>query len=184
MSLPDAHSRFSVYQYGKTNVLHYYARNLRVASHDAMHELGRAKQMDLTLFRTSIEEQRREKTKYATDADLAHNFQRNIQRQAGFIRRWFIVVVRLPEISFIDNKESKPIGINLHIGHRPIFAAGNSDGAWQMLQYATIDHTPSFGLIVHDTDEKREWAYDRNSHIGKLDKALNDAKPVDGPLSI
>lgn len=86
------------------------------------------------------------------------------------------VIVRLPEIDFVDDKEGKPVGIHSHIGRRPILAAGNSDGDWQMLQYTTIDHSPSFGLIVHHTDGEREWAYDRESHIGQLDKALDDAK--------
>jgi len=85
------------------------------------------------------------------------------------------VIIRLPEIEFIDDKEGKPVGINLHIGRRPIFAAGNSDGDWQMLQYTTIGRSPSFGLLVHHTDAEREWAYDRDSHIGQLDKALADA---------
>jgi len=85
------------------------------------------------------------------------------------------VIVRLPEINFIDDKEGKPVGINTHIGRRPIFAGGNSDGDWQMLQYTTIGHSPGFGLIVHHTDAEREWAYDRDSHIGQLDKALDDA---------
>lgn len=86
------------------------------------------------------------------------------------------VIVRLPEIDFVDDKEGKPVGIHSHIGRRPILAAGNSDGDWQMLQYTTIDHSPTFGLIVHHTDGEREWAYDRESHIGQLDKALDDAK--------
>lgn len=85
------------------------------------------------------------------------------------------VIVRLPEIDFIDDKEGKPVGINAHIGRRPIFAAGNSDGDMQMLQYTTIGRTPRLGLIVHHTDAQREWAYDRDSHIGQLDKALDEA---------
>jgi len=85
------------------------------------------------------------------------------------------VIIRLPEIDFIDDKEGKPLGINSHIGRRPIFAAGNSDGDLQMLQYTTIGRAPGFGLIVHHTDGQREWAYDRDSHIGRLDKALDDA---------
>lgn len=90
------------------------------------------------------------------------------------------VLLRLPEIDFIDDKAGKPVGINAHIGRRPIFAAGNSDGDLQMLQYTTIargpdDTTTRFGLIVHHTDAEREWAYDRDSHIGNLDKALDDA---------
>ncbi|MCR9210940.1 MAG: haloacid dehalogenase-like hydrolase [bacterium] len=86
------------------------------------------------------------------------------------------VIVRLPEVDFVDDKEGKPVGIHSHIGRRPILAAGNSDGDWQMLQYTTIGHSPSFALIVHHTDGEREWAYDRQSHIGQLDKALDDAK--------
>ena len=86
------------------------------------------------------------------------------------------VIVRLPEINFIDDKEGKPVGINSHIGRRPIFAAGNSDGDLQMLQWTTVSRTPSFALIVHHTDAEREWAYDRDSHVGQLDKALDEAK--------
>ena len=90
------------------------------------------------------------------------------------------VLLRLPEIDFIDDKVGKPVGINSHIGRRPIFAAGNSDGDLQMLQYTTIarnpdDTMPRFGMIVHHTDAQREWAYDRDSHIGQLDKALDEA---------
>lgn len=86
------------------------------------------------------------------------------------------VLMRLAEVDFIDDKEGKPVGINSHIGRRPIFAVGNSDGDLQMLQYTTIGRKPSLGLIVHHTDAEREWAYDRDSHIGQLDKALDDAK--------
>jgi phosphoglycolate phosphatase-like HAD superfamily hydrolase len=89
------------------------------------------------------------------------------------------VLVKLPELNFIDDKEGKPVAINQHIGRRPIMAFGNSDGDLQMLQYTTIprgsdDTTPRFGLIVHHTDAEREWAYDRDSHIGRLDKALDE----------
>jgi hypothetical protein len=89
-------------------------------------------------------------------------------------------IVKQPEGLFVDDKEGKPVGIYQHIGRRPIFAAGNSDGDLQMLQYTTIarsqsDATPRFGLIVHHTDADREWAYDRDSHIGQLDKALDEA---------
>lgn len=86
------------------------------------------------------------------------------------------VLVRLPEIDFIDDKAGKPVGINKFIGRRPIFAAGNSDGDLQMLQYTTIGRKPSFGLIVHHTDAEREWAYDRESHVGRLDEALIQAR--------
>ena len=85
------------------------------------------------------------------------------------------VLVRLPELNFNDDKEGKPIGINAHIGRRPIAAFGNSDGDQQMLQWTTAGQGPRFGLLVHHTDAEREWAYDRKSHIGKLDKALDEA---------
>jgi phosphoserine phosphatase len=84
-------------------------------------------------------------------------------------------LVRLPEINFIDDKEGKPIAINQHIGRRPIAAFGNSDGDLQMLQWTTAGAGPRFALIVHHTDAEREWAYDRKSHIGQLDKALDEA---------
>jgi len=86
------------------------------------------------------------------------------------------VLVRLPKIHFIDDKEGKPVGINEHIGRRPIFAFGNSDGDLQMLQWTAGGSGASFMGIVHHTDAKREWAYDRKSHIGRLDKALDEAK--------
>jgi hypothetical protein len=84
------------------------------------------------------------------------------------------VLVRLPELNF-DDKVGKPVGINEHIGRRPILAFGNSDGDKEMLEWTTIGRTPSLGLILHHTDAEREAAYDRQSHIGKLDKALDDA---------
>ncbi|HPE80541.1 MAG TPA: HAD family hydrolase [Gammaproteobacteria bacterium] len=83
------------------------------------------------------------------------------------------VLVRLPEINFIDDKAGKPVGINQHIGRRPVMAFGNSDGDLQMLQWTTGGAGPRLGVIVHHTDAEREWAYDRSSHIGKLDKALD-----------
>jgi hypothetical protein len=86
------------------------------------------------------------------------------------------VLVRLPELNFIDDKEGKPVGINEHIGRRPIFAFGNSDGDLQMLQWTAAGSGASFMGIVHHTDAKREWAYDRKSHIGRLDKALDEAR--------
>ncbi len=86
------------------------------------------------------------------------------------------VLVRLPEINFIDDKAGKPVGINQQIGRRPIAAFGNSDGDLQMLQWTTAGAGPRFALIVHHTDAEREWAYDRKSHIGKLDKALDEAQ--------
>ncbi|MCX5816031.1 MAG: HAD family hydrolase [Proteobacteria bacterium] len=86
------------------------------------------------------------------------------------------VLVRLPDINFIDDNEGKPVGINSHIGRRPIAAFGNSDGDLQMLQWTTAGRGARFGLIVHHTDAAREWAYDRTSSIGRLDKALDEAK--------
>jgi hypothetical protein len=84
------------------------------------------------------------------------------------------VIVRLPELNFIDDKAGKPVGINSHIGRRPIFAAGNSDGDLQMLEWTTAGSGPRFGLIVHHTDAEREFAYDRESHIGTLDRGLDE----------
>jgi hypothetical protein len=67
------------------------------------------------------------------------------------------------------------VGIQKFIGRRPLMAFGNSDGDLQMLQWTTSAAGPRFALIVHHTDADREWAYDRDSHIGKLDKALDEA---------
>jgi hypothetical protein len=86
------------------------------------------------------------------------------------------VLVRLPELNFIDDKEGKPIGINYHIGRRPIAAFGNSDGDLQMLQWTAAGQGARFCLIVHHTDAEREWAYDKESHVGKLDQALSEAR--------
>lgn len=85
------------------------------------------------------------------------------------------VLVRLPEINFIDDKAGKPVGINQHIGRRPIVAFGNSDGDLQMLQWTAAGKGARYMLIVHHTDAEREWAYDRKSKIGHLDKALDEA---------
>ena len=93
------------------------------------------------------------------------------------------VLVRLPEIDFIDDKAGKPVGIHKFIGRRPIFAAGNSDGDFQMLEWTTAGKGPRFALIVHHTDAEREWAYDRKSHVGKLDRALDEA-PARGWLVV
>lgn len=90
------------------------------------------------------------------------------------------VLMRLPKIAFIDDKEGKPVGINSHIGKRPIAAFGNSDGDFQMLEYTTrAAPGPALGMIVHHTDATREYAYDRDTSIGRLDKAL-DAAPDQG----
>ena len=86
------------------------------------------------------------------------------------------VLVRLPEIDFINDGPGKPVGIHEHIGRRPIAAFGNSDGDLQMLQYTMGGSGARFALIVHHTDAEREWAYDRKSAIGQLDKALDEAQ--------
>jgi phosphoserine phosphatase len=84
-------------------------------------------------------------------------------------------LVKLPEIAHNDDKDGKPIGIQRHIGRRPIFAAGNSDGDLAMLQWTAAGDRTNFCLYVHHTDAAREWAYDRESPIGKLDKGLDEA---------
>jgi hypothetical protein len=86
------------------------------------------------------------------------------------------VLLRLPEINFIDDKQGKPIGIQSHIGMKPIAAFGNSDGDYQMLEWTTAQSGPRLGMIVHHDDEKREYAYDRHTAFGKLDKALDAAQ--------
>jgi phosphoglycolate phosphatase-like HAD superfamily hydrolase len=85
------------------------------------------------------------------------------------------VLMKEAKVEFIDDGPGKPVGINRFIGRRPIAAFGNSDGDLQMLQWTTAGTGPRFALIVHHTDAKREWAYDRKSAIGKLDKALDEA---------
>jgi hypothetical protein len=85
------------------------------------------------------------------------------------------VIVKLPEVDFVDDKEGKPVGIQSRIGRRPVAAFGNSDGDLQMLQWTAAGSGPRFAALVHHTDSEREWAYDRASHIGKLDKALDEA---------
>lgn len=85
------------------------------------------------------------------------------------------VLLRLPEIDFIDDKAGKPVGIHRQIGRRPILAVGNSDGDYEMLEYTTAGSGPRLGLLVHHTDDQREAAYDRQSHFGRLDKALDAA---------
>jgi len=82
---------------------------------------------------------------------------------------------RLPEVNFIDDKAGKPVGINEFIGRRPIAAFGNSDGDLEMLQWTTMSAGARLGLIVHHTDARREYAYDRNVTLGRLDKALDAA---------
>lgn len=86
------------------------------------------------------------------------------------------VLTRLPEVNFIDDKEGKPVAINQHIGRRPIAAFGNSDGDLQMLQWTTAGDGARLAAYVHHTDGDREWAYDRKSSIGQLNKGLDEAQ--------
>jgi carbonic anhydrase/phosphoserine phosphatase len=92
------------------------------------------------------------------------------------IRDGHPVLVRLPEINFVDDKAGKPVGIQTHIGRRPIAAFGNSDGDLQMMQWTAAGDRSRFCLYVHHTDGEREWAYDRESSIGRLSKGLDEAR--------
>ncbi len=85
------------------------------------------------------------------------------------------VLVREPKVDFIDDQEGKPVGINKFLGRRPIAVFGNSDGDYQMLEWVTAGTGPRFGLIIHHDDAVREFAYDRASAAGKLDRALDEA---------
>jgi phosphoglycolate phosphatase-like HAD superfamily hydrolase len=85
------------------------------------------------------------------------------------------VLMKEAKVEFIDDGPGKPVGINRFIGRRPIFAFGNSDGDQQMLEWTAAGSGLRFMGLVHHTDAEREWAYDRQSHIGKLDKALDEA---------
>lgn len=85
------------------------------------------------------------------------------------------VLARLPEVDFIDDKAGKPVGIHQHIGRRPVFAAGNSDGDFEMLEWTTAGPGSRFALLIHHDDAHREWAYDRGSHVGQLDRGLDES---------
>jgi hypothetical protein len=85
------------------------------------------------------------------------------------------VIVKLPELNFIDDHDGKPVGIQQFIGRKPVFACGNSDGDLEMLQWAASSKYNNLELYVHHTDADREWAYDRQSSVGKLDKGLDEA---------
>lgn len=85
------------------------------------------------------------------------------------------VIERLPEIDFINDGAGKPVGIHNHIGRRPIAAFGNSDGDLEMLQWTAAGKGRRLCVLIHHTDEQREWAYDRDTHVGRLDKALVEA---------
>ncbi|MBD9448247.1 MULTISPECIES: HAD family hydrolase [unclassified Rhizobium] len=86
------------------------------------------------------------------------------------------VLNRLPKVDFVDDGPGKPVGINKFIGRRPILAAGNSDGDYEMLRWVMAGQGPHFAMIIHHTDADREYAYDRKSDFGKLDKALDEAE--------
>lgn len=86
---------------------------------------------------------------------------------------------RKAELGFINDKAGKPVGILEHIGRRPVMAFGNSDGDFQMLEWVTAGEGSRLGLLVHHTDEKREWAYDRESHVGSLNRGLDEAAERD-----
>ncbi len=86
------------------------------------------------------------------------------------------VLVRIPHVDFVDDNEGKPVGIHKFIGRRPILAFGNSDGDHQMLQWTAAGDGARFMGLVHHTDAEREWAYDRDSLVGRLDKALDEAR--------
>ena len=84
------------------------------------------------------------------------------------------VVRKESGVSFVDDKAGKPVGIMRQIGMRPIFVGGNSDGDFEMLEWATAGPGPRFGLLVHHTDAEREWAYDRDSPVGRLARGLDE----------
>jgi phosphoglycolate phosphatase-like HAD superfamily hydrolase len=85
------------------------------------------------------------------------------------------VLRKLPQVDFVDDRDGKPVGIQQHIGRRPLMSFGNSDGDLQMLQWTAAGTGPRFALLVHHTDADREWAYDRDSHVGRLDTAWDEA---------
>jgi len=89
------------------------------------------------------------------------------------------VIERKPAIDFIDDKEGKPVGIHRHIGRRPVMAVGNSDGDLAMLQWTASGSGNRLMVYVHHTDAEREWAYDRNSSVGRLDQGLDEARQKD-----
>lgn len=85
-------------------------------------------------------------------------------------------IVKLPELDFIDDKAGKPVAIHKFIGRRPLLAFGNSDGDFEMLEWTTTGEGPRLGLILHHDDAEREYAYDRDSPVGRLDRALAEAE--------
>lgn len=90
------------------------------------------------------------------------------------IRNGLPVIVKQAEVDFIDDKAGKPVGIHHYIGRRPILAVGNSDGDFEMLEWTSAGEGPSLAMILHHDDAEREWAYDRESHIGRLVRGLDE----------
>lgn len=90
------------------------------------------------------------------------------------IRNGLPVIVKQAEVDFIDDKAGKPVGIHRYIGRRPILAVGNSDGDFEMLEWTSAGEGPSLAMILHHDDAEREWAYDRESHIGRLVRGLDE----------
>ena len=88
------------------------------------------------------------------------------------------VLIRQAEINFVNDKEGKPVGIHSQIGRRPIAAFGNSDGDLQMIEWSTSGGGARFGMLLHHTDAQREWSYDRQSKVGRLDRGLEEAKKM------
>lgn len=91
-------------------------------------------------------------------------------------------LVRLPEIGFIDDRSNKPVAIHEHIGRRPVLAVGNSDGDLAMLEWTRSGPGKRMAMLVHHTDARREWAYDRGSKVGQLDHALDAARKKGWPI--
>jgi phosphoserine phosphatase len=85
------------------------------------------------------------------------------------------VIVKLPTMDFIDDKAGKPVGIQRMLGRRPVLAFGNSDGDFEMLEWTTAGSGPRMGLLLHHDDDVREFAYDRESPIGRLSRGLDEA---------
>jgi hypothetical protein len=91
-------------------------------------------------------------------------------------------LLKLPAVDFVSDKEGKVVGIQKFIGRRPIAAFGNSDGDLQMLEWTAAGKGPRLAVLIHHTDATREWAYDRGSRVGALDKALDAAKQKNWPV--
>ena len=100
----------------------------------------------------------------------------SVGKQQFEIRGSQPVLVKLPAVDFVDDKAGKPVGIQRFIGRRPIAAFGNSDGDLEMLKWTTAGPGATLALLVHHNDAHREWAYDRQSQVGRLDKALDEAR--------